>query len=253
MKCPIPLFLLALLGTPGCSQGSGTIVDAGDVDSAACPVGQVSFVFHRASGAEANYCVGAPSSCSHDWLSIMGPGDSSFPIDKPCQTECSTCEPIGCPASCAAPTAMKPEGEQRTWNGTYYAASTCGNGSACAGPACAAAGRYTARMCAYAESDMGLSSPFCNAVQTPTCVSIDFDWPPATGSTTVNGVIGEVSDGGSPDDAGLCCPAGWLLYSCSYEDGGSGQACHDPAMGCASSLMCGEGCDRVVTGRCDAQ
>ena len=28
-------------------------------------------------------------------------------------------------------------------------------------------------------------------------------------------------------------------------------ACHNPAMGCASSLTCGQGCDPQVSGRCD--
>jgi hypothetical protein len=51
-------------------------------------------------------------------------------------------------------------------------------------------------------------------------------------------------------DGGACCPQGWLLYGCTFPDGGAGLACHDPALGCASSLTCGEGCDQVVAGRC---
>jgi hypothetical protein len=47
-----------------------------------------------------------------------------------------------------------------------------------------------------------------------------------------------------------CCPTNWLLYSCAYPDGGTGLACHNPAMGCASSTACGEGCDMIVFGRC---
>ena len=53
-----------------------------------------------------------------------------MPIDKGCQTDCTNCEPVGCVTSCAIPTAMKQEGEQRTWNGTYYAPSTCGGSRA---------------------------------------------------------------------------------------------------------------------------
>jgi hypothetical protein len=52
------------------------------------------------------------------------------------------------------------------------------------------------------------------------------------------------------NDAGQCCPAGWDLYSCTYPNGTKGQACHNPQMGCASSLTCGQGCDPVVTGTC---
>jgi len=253
-------YLLFGLAIAGCSQSNGASVDAGSADSGACATGQVAFSFQRAPGAAASYCIGAPNSCSHDWLTITGPGGSNVQIDKGCQTDCTNCEPVGCLAICAIPTAMKQEGEQRTWNGTYYAPSMCGGSSACVAPTCAPAGRYTARMCAYAEGTaMGQGAPFCNAMQTPTCVSVDFDWPPAGGSTSVTGVIGEVTDGEVADDGGAiaeggtCCPASWLMYACTFPDGGSGQACHNPAMGCASSLMCGEGCDRVVTGRCDAQ
>jgi hypothetical protein len=51
-------------------------------------------------------------------------------------------------------------------------------------------------------------------------------------------------------DGGACCPAGWDLYACTFPDGGAGQACHNPQLGCASSLTCGQGCDGVVSGRC---
>ena len=51
-------------------------------------------------------------------------------------------------------------------------------------------------------------------------------------------------------DAGACCPPAWTLYACTYPDGGAGQACHNPELGCASSLTCGEGCDPIVDGVC---
>jgi len=52
-------------------------------------------------------------------------------------------------------------------------------------------------------------------------------------------------------DAGAdCCPVGWSMYDCTFPDGGAGKACHNPALGCASSSTCGEGCDAVVTGQC---
>lgn len=47
-----------------------------------------------------------------------------------------------------------------------------------------------------------------------------------------------------------CCPANFDMYSCQQPDGGMGLACHNPAMGCASSAVCGQGCDPVVSGRC---
>lgn len=60
---------------------------------------------------------------------------------------------------------------------------------------------------------------------------------------------GEPGCGGAAD-AGDCCPAGYDLYACTFPDGGAGQACHNPQLGCASSTTCGMGCDPVVTGRC---
>ena len=60
------------------------------------------------------------------------------------------------------------------------------------------------------------------------------------------------SDAGvTSSDAGLaCCPTGFVLYGCTEPDGGAGFACHNPALGCASSLTCGQGCDPQVSGRC---
>jgi len=48
-----------------------------------------------------------------------------------------------------------------------------------------------------------------------------------------------------------CCPTNFDLYSCQQPDGGMGLACHNPALGCASSLTCGQGCDPEVSGRCE--
>jgi hypothetical protein len=60
------------------------------------------------------------------------------------------------------------------------------------------------------------------------------------------------SSGSSVSDAGLnCCPANFDLYSCQHTNGTAGLSCHNPAMGCASSLVCGQGCDSEVSGRCE--
>lgn len=61
-----------------------------------------------------------------------------------------------------------------------------------------------------------------------------------------------LSKGDGGGDSGACCPTGYDLYACTFASGGSGYACHNPAMGCASSTTCGEGCDPVVTGACGA-
>ena len=62
---------------------------------------------------------------------------------------------------------------------------------------------------------------------------------------------GPCLDASGGSDGAACCPAGWGLYSCTYPDGGGGLACHNPALGCASSFTCGDGCDFVVEGACD--
>ncbi len=69
----------------------------------------------------------------------------------------------------------------------------------------------------------------------------------ADGSATAEGGVdaGAVEAGGLP-----CCPTGFDLYACTHRDGGAGLACHNPAMGCASSAVCGVGCDPEVSGRC---
>jgi hypothetical protein len=47
-----------------------------------------------------------------------------------------------------------------------------------------------------------------------------------------------------------CCPVGWDMYKCNEENGTTGLNCHNPKLACASSLVCGAGCDFEVTGRC---
>jgi hypothetical protein len=75
----------------------------------------------------------------------------------------------------------------------------------------------------------------------------------------VSSDVGVSSDGGvSSDvavasDAGVttCCPTDWTMYGCTFPDGGTALACHNPALGCASSNVCGLGCDSIVFGRCE--
>jgi hypothetical protein len=80
------------------------------------------------------------------------------------------------------------------------------------------------------------------------CKIADAGAPPPDSGTTDSGTID--SSPPPPVDAGACCPANYTMYACTYPGGGSGFACHNPAMGCASSLTCGQGCDPVVTGKC---
>jgi hypothetical protein len=82
---------------------------------------------------------------------------------------------------------------------------------------------------------------------------------PCTCATGLVCVLGQIpAEGGTcelPSTGGggdRCCPATWNLYSCQQQDGSSGLACHNPMLGCASSLICGTGCDFQVIGQCPA-
>jgi hypothetical protein len=208
--------------------------------------GTVTFEIQAAPGAKTAYCLGAPGSCSSNWLGIRPAGGTYFGIDMPCETNCSACQPIACTNLCAAASRLGDGGAQSGWDGTYFASSTCGAGTACVNEVCAPAGSYIASFCGYATSADASAFGCTAGSSTPTCTEVPFVWPPPAGSPPVVGVIG-----GSAADAGSCCPVGWGLSSCTYPDGGSGQQCHNPALGCASSTTCGLGCDSIVTGRCD--
>ncbi len=222
----------------GCAGARSLPGDAGADASGGCASGSLTFVMRSAAG-EA-FCLGAPDSCSGDWLSIADPAGHTLSLDAPCTTRCSDCVMVACPVLCQMPSSMPDGGAQRVWDGSNYAAATCGAGTSCVSPTCAAPGTYTATMCGYRDqADAG--EPYCAAEPGATCRTTTFAWPPAPGVATIETTIG---------DATSCCPASWQLYSCTYGDGGDGSACHNPALGCASSLTCGMGCDPIVTGRC---
>jgi len=223
-------------GTPDASRADADVGDGARDGGAVCASGSITFVFQAEDAAQ--FSIGAAASCANVWLTILAADGNERVVDRPCLPDCSDCEPYGCPASCAAPQHMTSSGVSRTWDGAYYASGTCGGGASCVERQCVGPGRYTARMCAY--RDLGTNGPngLCAPASTPTCTDVPFDWPPAA---TVNGTLG----------AAGCCPASWSMYGCTYPDGGTGLACHNPALGCPSSTTCSEGCDGVVRGRCD--
>jgi hypothetical protein len=201
-----------------------------------------------AAGTSTTYCSGG-ASCS-DWLSIIPTGGAgALTIDQPCLATCGTCQPVSCPEIACAASPVPPAGEKRTWDGTFYASGTCGQALACVTPSCASPGHYIARMCADADSMPDAALGGCLGATSATCVDVDFDWPPAGGEATVIGTLGAPGTSAG-SDAGTCCPASWDMYSCDAADGGMGLACHDPSLQCAQSVICGKGCDSVVTGRC---
>jgi hypothetical protein len=219
--------------------------DAGPTD-AGCVKGTVNFEIQAAPGSTTTYCLGAPGSCSSTWLGIRPASGTDLGLGMTCEADCRNCQPIACSNLCAAAARLGDGGAQTSWDGNYFASSTCGAGTACLNEVCAPAGNYVASFCGFATSADAAAFACIGSSQTPTCTEVPFTWPPPAGSPPIVGVIG-----GTTADAGACCPAGWGLSSCTYPDGGSGHQCHNPALGCASSTTCGQGCDTVVTGRCD--
>jgi hypothetical protein len=214
-------------------------------DAAGCVVATVRLELMAASGE--SFCAGGSGAgCASDWVTVRpaGGGDA-LPLEAPCVTACNVCMPVACPALCAAPTEVPAGGIMRSWDGTYFASGTCGAGLSCATASCAPAGHYIATMCGYAKTGPDASVGSCRGVSTATCTDVPFDWPPSQDGALVVGTLAV-----PPADAGACCPAGSDLHACTFPDGGTGMACHDPAQGCASSTICGKGCDPVVTGRC---
>jgi hypothetical protein len=203
-----------------------------------CPTGAVAFVLQQPSTDASHWCVG--SGCSLEWLTIVDPAGVEHRLDWPCVPDCETCAPVACPLSCAVPQPFPGAGLLRAWDGRYFESGTCGAGSLCASKTCASAGRYVAKMCVHRDRSSGAGKTFCDADMASTCTQVAFDWPPAAGTATVIG------------QTGACCPKDWLMYDCKYPDGRAGFNCHNPAMGCASSDTCGNGCDTAVSGRCGA-
>jgi hypothetical protein len=170
----------------GPSPPDGAVGDSGD--GGACASAMVTFVLRGGTGK--NYCVGGyATACTNDWLTIQTKAGAAVKIDAPCVTDCNVCQPVACPGACAAPSPLPAAGAQRTWSGTTFTAGTCGTGISCVTGSCAPAGRYVATMCAYprAASDAATIGPCVGSSSTPTCVDVNFEWPPANGSAVVEG------------------------------------------------------------------
>jgi hypothetical protein len=175
----IPLLLAACGGRTVDRESGG----------AECAQGTVELAMRAPPGAASSWCIGAPNACSHQWLQIFGPDGVELVVDRPCVASCGDCEPVGCPALCAAPTRMHEQGVTRTWDGSYFAAAACGGGMACVAPRCSPPGRYTARMCAYRDHETDEHAEWCSPTSEPTCESVAFDWPPGAGAGVVEATI----------------------------------------------------------------
>jgi len=98
----------------------------------------------------------------------------------------------------------------------------------------------------------------CKCVPNPPDICISKEDGPCGGFTQhpcrcapgLTCVPSKIPDAPGTCEPARCCPVGWNMYRCNEENGGTGFNCHNPALGCASSLTCGAGCDLEVSGRC---
>jgi hypothetical protein len=109
-----------------------------------------------------------------------------------------------------------------------------------------------------AEATPTSSSSALTRAPTPTPICISSEDGPCGGFTQHpcqcgSGLIcvpNRIPDIPGTCEPNRCCPAGWDMFACKEENGTSGLNCHNPQLACASSLVCDEGCDFQVTGRC---
>jgi hypothetical protein len=65
-----------------------------------------------------------------------------------------------------------------TWDGTYYAQSTCGHGAACFTQACAPPGPYLAKICVCPQAEWDATAmSYCSQF---TCLDVPFTFPSST-------------------------------------------------------------------------
>ncbi len=182
-------------GADAAPPGSDAATDGGSPDTGApdtgCATGSVTFEVTAAPSATNAYCLGAPATCSGQWVAIRPAGTNApLTISAQCEATCGSCEPVACPAICAVPSRLGTTGARTTWDGTYYDTGTCGAAALlCVTPVCAAPGNYIARFCGYPEA-ADASTLGCTGSSTPTCTETMFVWPPPGGSSVVQGVLG---------------------------------------------------------------
>jgi hypothetical protein len=161
----------------GTTSGGGS---GGSIQLADCGP-TLTFRMTPSTDSEIQYCDGGPSACNIGWFWIYDASGAVVATYIPCGTApCSTCEAPGCPTICQTSSLVSESGRETTWSGVHQVAGTCGPGARCLAPACAPAGEYVARFCAYAlQGAGGAPNDFdCNsATSQPTCVDVPFTYP----------------------------------------------------------------------------
>jgi hypothetical protein len=170
-------FALTLAFVPACGHTDSRAVgdaDGGASDAmtsaAACSFAPIAFRLVPPSSGTWQVVESPIDDCPMaDWLGV-GDGSGTVAFQHPyLPAECATCRVRTFAGACWGTTIVPSDGVTQTWDGTFYAASTCGSdASVCVAKQCAAPGNYLAQMCA-----LPCESGSCQA----TCITVPFAIP----------------------------------------------------------------------------
>jgi hypothetical protein len=158
--------------------------DAGPVDqpdAAPCvPLGAVTLTMLPPSGTHPPHCIysGTTTPLGPSWFQIQTTTGQTIPTSTACASACSSsCDVGGCVQGVQAVT-VGPSGISGQWDGRIHPPSMCTSQFvqvSCFETACAPAGHYVARMCAFECDNAGIAF----------CTQGEFDYPgtpPLTGT-----------------------------------------------------------------------
>jgi hypothetical protein len=159
-------------GGAGATTASGGHGSGGQGGAqAGCPQASVTFRMVPGGTPGTTFCVGAD--CSSAWLSLHTDSGAPLLLSSDCAVLCDGCASTGCSGACYQPYLLDAAGEQRDWDGAYWALDDgCGGG--CLAPACATVGMaLVATFCAYRPPD---NATTCVEGLSPTCVDVPFQY-----------------------------------------------------------------------------
>ena len=123
-----------------------------------------------------NGCFGEP-----EHVSIATTAGSWLPLSVGlCEIDCSgSCVVHPCDLLCPIGTAVALTQVEKTWDGSFYPSSTCGNSTPCTDMRYVAPGRYRARLCATpgVVSTAQAGNQTCTPTTPQECVETMFDIP----------------------------------------------------------------------------
>jgi hypothetical protein len=107
-------------------------------------------------------------------------GDELDAGPRYCGTQCSTCAALPCPAIpiCTAPAVgASITYVETTWDGSFVASGSCGDGITCFSPRFVQPGRYVAHMCATPGTLSMSAAGGCLQTGDTQCMDVPFDIP----------------------------------------------------------------------------